>query len=111
MQHSGSLPDRPLPRTKSGRPVRPTILALEGHVEEIVALTDDAALLRRSAVAEWHLLVHIEEAHREERIADFNRATSAVRRLIRERLDRAQRLIDVVIPEVTACYAALEASA
>jgi hypothetical protein len=93
MIHADSVANKRQPRTNldGGRPVHPAVLHLEGHVEELVALTDDARALGRIA----HLQAQIA------RVAS---------RLAEESKERAERLQVSVIPEVQRCYAAAEAA-
>lgn len=107
-----------------GRPigsgVDPAILHLEGHVEELAALSDDAEAFVRCR----HAIGHAREAMLRYKMAidlattleqaqlhseNFGRLGRALSELSHELALRASRLVDRVIPEVQRCYAHAEA--
>jgi hypothetical protein len=72
-----------------GRPVHPSILHLEGHVEEITALDDDADALEHIVTLQTQI-------------------GRVLARLTVDAEKRVGRLRDHIIPEVRACYSAAE---
>jgi hypothetical protein len=98
------------PNPTGGRPVRPSIWLIENHVEEIVIVKDDEEMFRRAARVIVHLDSHIEEGIR---LGDFDRvlrAAAALKKLAGAMAERSTRLATVCIPELQACYIALEAA-
>ncbi len=77
------------PNLDGGRPAHPIVTAMEAHVGEIIAMTDDAAMIAHGAKT----LAHI--AHVSHRISV-------------EMAERAERLRTTIIPEVQSCLGALE---
>lgn len=105
---------------KLGRSAHPWLLHLEGHVEEMLAEADDAKLLERVSHAHELAISALQKARElREKAEDFKAAMEANHLLDRvanvlhilgvETLKRAQRLREVIVPEVQQCYAQGEA--
>jgi hypothetical protein len=91
--HKASLTDATpeCPNPQGGRPAHPAILAIEGHVEALVALTDDVVALE-------HVLHSVK------------RVRTVLSRLEDHAHERISRLSTAVLPEIQRAYRAAEAA-
>jgi len=92
------------------RPVHPVISIIEGHVEAIIALGDDAHLFEQGQRAMHVIAARLTIEMRAEPLCldHIGRIVTAQTRLSETLMERCRHLRDAVIPEVKRLYAYAE---